>query len=86
MNHIRSTATGDQRGELATHRDSFLGQHRHPGGQVVGHSGSGLLGVVTSGSAKFGPMSTLMAIEETARRRRMPPLSRCRSRPATRSH
>ncbi|WP_234417818.1 LacI family DNA-binding transcriptional regulator [Miniimonas sp. S16] len=28
---------------------------------------SGLLGVVTSGSAKFGPMSTLMAIEETAR-------------------
>ncbi|ROR97317.1 LacI family transcriptional regulator [Salana multivorans] len=28
---------------------------------------SGLLGVVTSGSAKYGPMSTLLAIEEAAR-------------------
>ncbi|WP_454299263.1 LacI family DNA-binding transcriptional regulator [Salana multivorans] len=28
---------------------------------------SGLLGVVTSGSARYGPMSTLLAIEETAR-------------------
>ncbi|ACQ81518.1 transcriptional regulator, LacI family [Beutenbergia cavernae DSM 12333] len=28
---------------------------------------SGLLGVVTSGSAKYGPMSTLIAVEEAAR-------------------
>lgn len=31
-------------------------------------SRSGMLGVVTSGSARYGPMSTLLAIEEAARR------------------